>query len=289
MAPPPDQDELENLRREVDRLDAAMVDLLAERMRVVGAIARVKQDAAEGRPALRPGREAVIMRRLAERAAGRFPGGALLRMWRELLAATTRAQAPYTIVVYAPPDQPALWDVARDHFGSLTPAIRAESGSQALRLLAEDPCRIAALPLPSEEHGWWASLADMPAASPRVVARLPFGAVGAYPEGAGGLVVGAIPPEPSGDDVGLVAFETLDGISRARLLEPLTTLGLAPRWLASRRRGEGGGTLHLVELDGFLAPGDPRLEQALAGAREHVLRCVRLGGYARPLPAISGA
>jgi chorismate mutase len=285
MAPPPDQDELENLRREVDRLDGAMVDLLAERMRVVQAIARIKRVAADGRPAIRPGREAVILRRLKERAAGRFPEGALLRMWRELLAATTRAQAPFTVVVQVPPDQPALWDVARDHFGSLTPLRRAESGSQALRLLAEDAGRLAVLPLPGEEHSWWASLLDAPAPPLRVVARLPFANTGTYPEGAGGLVVGAIEPEPSGDDASLVAVQTIEEVSRARLLEPLLAAGMAPRWLASRRLAEDGEALHLLELDGFLAARDPRFEQALASAREHVLRCVWLGGYARPLPA----
>jgi chorismate mutase len=289
MALPPDQEQLETLRREVDRLDGAMVDLLAERMRVVQAIARIKQAAVNGRPALRPGREAVILRRLAERAAGRFPTGALVRMWRELLAATTRAQAPFTVAVQVPPDQPALWDVARDHFGAATPILRAESGSQALRLLAEDASRLAVLPLPGEEHGWWASLLDTSVLPLRVVARLPFSDPGTYPEGIGGFVVGAIEPEPSGDDASLVAVETVAEVSRARLLEPLGAAGLGPRWLATRRQAETGRALHLLELDGFLAPHDLRLDQALAGAREHVLRCVRLGGYARPLPAGGGA
>ncbi|MEK0084040.1 chorismate mutase [Benzoatithermus flavus] len=288
MAPPPDHEELENLRREVDRLDAAMVDLLAERMRVVQAIARIKQAATNGRPAIRPGREAVILRRLAERAAGRFPTAALLRMWRELLAATTRAQAPFTVAVQVPPDQPALWDVARDHFGSLTPMLRTESGSQALRLLAEDVSRLAVLPLPGEEHGWWISLLDTSVLPLRIVARLPFSNPGTYPEGVDGFVVGAIEPEPSGDDVSLIAVETVEDVSRARLLELLGAAGQAPRWLAGRRRSEAGHALHLLELDGFPMPHDPRLDHVLAHAREHVLRCVWLGGYARPLPVGEG-
>ena len=72
MASSPDQ-ELEDLRREVDRLDGAMVELLAERLRVVREIARIKQTAATGRPAIRPGREAVILRRLVEQRRRPLP------------------------------------------------------------------------------------------------------------------------------------------------------------------------------------------------------------------------
>ena len=118
MASPPDQ-ELEELRREVDRIDRAMVELLAERLRVVREIARIKQTAAAGRPAIRPGPrggDPAPPGRAGRRPASR--PATLVRMWRELLAATTRAQAPLAIAACVPPDRPELWDLARDHFGS---------------------------------------------------------------------------------------------------------------------------------------------------------------------------
>lgn len=286
MAAAPPDPELETLRGEVDRLDAAMVELLAERMAVVGRIARVKRaDGAAPGPAIRPAREAVILRRLVERAAGRFPAGALVRMWRELLAATTRAQAPLAVVVHVPPDQPGLWDLARDHFGSLTPVTRAASSSQALRLLAEDPTRLAVLPLPDEGLAWWTSLLEgAPRHPARVVARLPFVRDAPGGRGGGALVVAALDPEPSGDDAALVAFLTRDGLSRARLLDLLAGAGLGARWLTAAA-ADGHGPCHLVELDGDVAPDAGRLARALDDARGHVLRAAWLGGYARPLPA----
>jgi chorismate mutase/prephenate dehydratase len=67
--------ELEELRRKVDGIDETIVDLLSERLSVVAEIARVKRSADDHRLALRPGREAVVMRRLLARAAGRcWPG-----------------------------------------------------------------------------------------------------------------------------------------------------------------------------------------------------------------------
>ena len=80
--------ELDELRREVDRIDRSILELLAARLRVVAEIAQVK-GAGSGQLALRPAREALIMRRLVDGRAGDFPKAALLRMWRELLGAMT--------------------------------------------------------------------------------------------------------------------------------------------------------------------------------------------------------
>lgn len=284
MASQPDP-ELDDLRREVDRLDDSVIDLLAERMRVVAAIARRKQSAAAGQPAIRPGREALILRRLVERAGDRLPAATLVRMWRELLAATTRAQAPLAIAAWVPPDQPELWDIARDQFGSLTPIQRAGSWSHALRLLADGSAHLAVLPLPTEHEPWWPGLLDTSLRPLRIVSRLPFCRSVAYPEGCGAFVVGAIEPEPSGADLSLVAVQTAGEVGRARLLDLLAAADLVPRWLATERYPETATALHLVEVDGFLQPHDPRLAQAMQQANGHVLRSVWLGSYARPLAA----
>lgn len=275
-------DELDALRREVDRLDEAMIDLLIERMRVVQAIAAIKRAAADGRPAIRPAREAVILRRLVQRAGGRFPAGTLVRMWRELLAATTRAQAPLRVGVFVPSALPQLWDLARDHFGAATPIRRTESAAQALRLLEEGAIQLAVLPLPGEGASWWTGLLDGPGPSLRVVARLPFIAGGTpADEGAGGFVVGMIEPEPSGDDLSLLAIEAPAGPGRTPVAELLDRAGLEARQLAADATGGRGVLRHLIEVEGFVAADDPRL----ADLGAHGLRVAPLGGYARPLPA----
>ena len=94
---------LEDLRREIDRIDRAIVDLLIERTDVVRAIGEVKGDRADGRLAMRPAREAAILRRLVAQAGDRFPRRVLVRMWRELLAATTRQQTPVSLAVFTRP------------------------------------------------------------------------------------------------------------------------------------------------------------------------------------------
>ena len=282
MTSSPDQ-ALAELRREVDRIDGAMVDLLVERLRIVREIAAIKRQAGDGGPAIRPGREAAMLRRLVERGGMGFPAGTLVRMWRELLAATTRAQAPLSVAACAPPSRPELWDLARDHFGSTAPIQPAASCSQALRLVAEGAADLAVLPLPAEDETWWTGLLDASSRPLRIVAQLPFGPTDPRLEGCGAVVVGAIEPEPSGDDLSLIALETPAPVGRGRLLDLMAGAGLTARWRASRRLGEAAPAIHLLELDGFVARDEPRLAAALAAGSQHVLRCVWLGGYARPL------
>jgi hypothetical protein len=187
------------------------------------------------------------------------------------------------IAACVPPERPELWDLARDHFGSSVPIQRTGSWSHALRLVADGAADLAVLPVPTEEEPWWVGLLDTGVRPLRVVARLPFGPAVPQLEARGALVVGAIAPEPSGSDLTLLAVETPAGVSRARLLDILAAARLTSRWLTTSRPSESDTALHLLELDGFVVPHDQQLARTLGSAREHVLRGVWLGGYARPL------
>jgi chorismate mutase len=282
VAPPP----LEDLRAEIDRIDRAILELLIERSAVVQQIGTVKADRANHRLAVRPAREAVILRHLATLAAGRFPRAVLVRMWRELLAATTRLQTPLSVAVFTTRQQGfRTWDLARDHFGSVTPMVRVDSASQALRAVSDGSATVAVVPLPNDEDPWWLALISDHHDRVRVFARLPFvtGGVGEG-EDASALALGRLEPQPSGDDLALLAIEAESGVSRGRLRDLLQGAGLEPSWLAAWRSPEPPQTVHLVETQSFVRAGDERVAEVLSAARGEVLRIVPVGGYPRPLP-----
>jgi chorismate mutase / prephenate dehydratase len=280
VAPP-----LDDLRAEVDRIDQAILELLIERTEVVREIGRIKADHLNGRLAARPAREAVILRRLVALAGDRFPRAVLVRMWRELLAATTRLQTPLSVSVFATQQGVATWDLARDHFGSATPMARVESATQALRSVSDGSAAVAVLPLPNDEDPWWLALVSDHHDRLRVFARLPFVARGAgESEEAQALALARLEPESSGDDLALVAIEAESGVSRGRLRDLLLAAGLTPAWLAAWRCAEPPQTVHLVEIDRFIEAGDERVAEVLSAARGEVLRIVPVGGYPRPLP-----
>jgi chorismate mutase / prephenate dehydratase len=271
---------LEHLRADIDRIDQEILDRLIERSSVVRRIGEVKGDRLDGRSALRPAREAQILRRLAERAGGRFPAQVLVRMWRELIAAQTRLQAPLSVAVFAREESALqVWDLARDHFGSATAMIPVDRAPQALRALGNGSATVAVLPLPHDDESWWISL--MSDRDVRVFARLPF--VSRHGDEVRALAIGPLEIEPSGDDVALLAIEADPGLSRGRLRELLVAAELNPGWAATCRAATPPQTLHLVEVDGFVGDGDERLAEVQKAAPGEVLRVVPVGGYARPL------
>ena len=103
-----------------------------------------------------------------------------------------------------------------------------------------------------------------------MVARLPFLADAAHADAA--LVVAPVPPDASGQDRSLLRLEAGADASRESFARLLTEAGLAGRILYLAR--QGGRSLALAEIDGFIAAGDERLA---------ALRCVLLGTYAVPV------
>jgi chorismate mutase / prephenate dehydratase len=273
---------LEHLRAEIDRIDQEVLDLLVARSAVVRRIGEVKGDGPDGRSALRPAREAQILRRLAERSGARFPAPVLVRMWRELIAALTRLQTPLSVAVFAPKERALqVWDLARDHFGSVTAMVAVDRPLQALRALANGSATVAVLPLPNDDDSWWVSLMSDHELQLRVFARLPF--VSRHGEEMRALALGQLEIEPSGDDLTPLAIEAEQGLSRGRLRELLATVDLNCGWAVTWRPDPPATAVHLVEVDSFVAAGDPRLDALQQAARGEVLRIVPVGGYARPL------
>ena len=262
------------LRAELDGLDDAVHDLLMRRAEVVERVGRL---GAKGRVALRPGREAAIIRRLLGRHGGGLPRGAVVRIWRELLGATTGMQGTHAVAVCETGPGNEYVQCAREHFGALTPLLAHRSAAQAIGDVSEGRVTAAVLPLPAEDEpvAWWTALPHRDGPRIHVVARLPFW--GARPVGAPrvrALVAAAIPPDPSGRDRSLIGLELPAEMSRARLGGLLAQAGFATCDTLLRREAR---TRALVEVEGLARDDDPRL----VGLGE--LSPVVLGGYAIPL------
>jgi chorismate mutase / prephenate dehydratase len=276
--------DLEELRRRIDEIDDRLQDLLIERVEIVSRVAAHKRSN-DGLAAHQPAREAEIIRRLVARNDAGFPPASLVRMWRELLAATVRLQTPFTVAVYSPPEAPGLWDIARDHYGSHTPLLAYRSAGQIIHAVTEGQAAIGVLPMPEEEDPdpWWRNLVSIDGNAPRVVARLPFGARGNCRFDGDALAIGRGPQAETGRDRSLFAIENALDISRGRMFAMLSGLGLVCTFMASCEHAEGANTL--IEIDGFVVAGDPRLEQFCGQLESALHRLLPFGGYAVPLSA----
>jgi chorismate mutase/prephenate dehydratase len=276
---------LEDLRQRIDEVDDRLHDLLMERTQLVEAIAAEKKEIKV--PPLRAGREAMILRRLAARHTGRFPTGPLVRMWREMLAATVGMQTKFAVAVFTPSEGAGYWDLARDHFGSHTAMVPYQSVGQVIRAITDRQASIGILPMPQEDDPdpWWRFFVASDESAPRVLARLPFAGRGnARADGGDALAVGSGTLEPTGDDCSLIVVETRGEISRARIFSGLAAGQLACTFFAAFKPTDDT-TLNLMQLTDFVLPDDPRLAQFAAhiGTTASVDRIVSLGSYANPL------
>ncbi len=284
-APTPTAD-LPALRAELDRIDDALHDLLMQRAAVVAQVAAL---GAQGKIPFRPGREAFIIRRLLRRHSGGLPGRLLVRLWRETFAATTAMQGTFLITVCeAGADDTArsqYVQIAREHFGALTPLRIHRSPAQAIGEVSAGLATAAVLPMPVEEEApataWWTALLHRDDPRIHVVARLPFWAP--RPEGAPqvqALVVAAAAPDASeGADRSLIGLELPLEMSRARLSTSMAAAGLAQGTTILRRDAGAQVAQALVEVEGYVTDADPRL-----AALPDLLRPpVVLGAYAVPL------
>lgn len=277
---PPNDDTLENLRGEIDTIDDALHDLLMERAAVVMRVA-----AAKSGPALRPGREAAILRRLVERHGGAFPRAALVRIWREIMGASVGLQETFKLAVYTPADDPGYLDIARDHFGTVAETTVNGSAREILRAVASGAAAVGVVPTPvvDEEDPWWRSLVGAGDAAPRVIAKLPF-AGGDPAKGLEALALALAEPAETGEDRSLVVVEYESEVSRAALVSGLAGAGLEPVFMDVRAE-RADSWLVLIEVDGFVAPNDPRLDDIVGDPRLPVRQAQRLGGYAVPFDA----
>jgi len=246
---------LEELRREVDAIDDALHDLLMRRAAVTDAIARTKPRTRGHIPlalAMRPAREAEIMRRFVARHTGSPPIGTVIRVIREVLAASLAAQTPVRVHVV---DEPAIGDLAHAYFGAETKLIRHDTASAVVGACAGDADSIGVMPLPGNDR-WWTRLAPAGSNGPRVIAKLPFIAG----PGPTAFAIAAIEQESTGDDTTLLLADA--SLSPAQLKDA----GISARQVANG----------LFAAEGFVARNDPRL----ATFATHV---VPIGGFANPV------
>src|SRR5260370_26270483 len=92
---PPAPPSLEELRKEIDTIDAQVHSLLMQRGDIIDRLIQVKQTQEVG-SAFRPAREADMMRRLVERHRGILPLDTVESIWPVILSTFTYVQAPFS-------------------------------------------------------------------------------------------------------------------------------------------------------------------------------------------------
>ena len=195
---------IEQVRREIDRVDNALLDLIAERLDLALAVRAAKS----GMRVWRPSREESHVRDLAARTAGSSPV-LVSKIWAELMSATLAAQGPMRLHVALEGDMLDVWTLVHDRFGASLPALSYPTASAALAAAYGEDEGVAVLPAPIGMNSWWSALCSggaMP--DMKIHAGLPRVSAGKnWPRA---VAVATADLAPSGADTMLVALSNAE-------------------------------------------------------------------------------
>lgn len=238
---------LDEVRWRIDAIDSELLKLLDERAGLARSVAAAKQAAGDTGFGLRPGREALIVRKLLATPRKAASDTLVLRIWRELMSDSLARQGPYHLAVWGGRDVARTVELTRLRFGTAPPMQVLASPQEALAA-ARTPWGVGVLAL-SPDHAWWGRLLAEPRL--KIFAALPC-LCGWGPQAT--LAVAEVEVEPTGGDQ--TFWVTDSARSSAAIVEALGQDGVAAEPLS-----EAGG-LKLFSLSGFYQVGDERLARA---------------------------
>lgn len=164
---------LGELRVDIDRIDAEMHRLLMSRGKIIDRLIAVKARQGGG-SAFRPGREAEMMRRLAERHTGLLPLDTVESIWRIIIATFTYVQSNYSVHADISGGDAPMRDSERFHFGFTVPYIAHHGAAGVIDAVARSSGDLGMFRVDGGVTAgpWWTRL--MAPEAPKIIARLPF-------------------------------------------------------------------------------------------------------------------
>ena len=141
---------LAELRRDIDAVDAQIVELLNRRASIAQQVGEVKKlvDA----PVYRPEREAQVLARVQSRGTGPLPGSALAAIYREVMSACRELERRQRVAYLGPPgtfSEQALLT----HFGSGVEAIACPSIDEVFRSTEAGTTDFGVAPVENSSEG----------------------------------------------------------------------------------------------------------------------------------------
>ena len=173
MSKPPQAPDLNDLRKEIDRIDEAMHQLLMQRGEIIDRLIAVKKSQETG-SAFRPAREAEMMRRLVKRHKGILPLDTAESIWRVIISTFTFVQAPFSVHADLSAGDALMRDSARFHFGFTVPFVPHMGAAAVVEAVSSSKGDLGLVPAfaVASAGAWWSALEFD--AAPKIIARLPF-------------------------------------------------------------------------------------------------------------------
>lgn len=275
---------LDEIRKKIDSLDDQIHDLLMQRADLIVDVSEAKKKSKT--PIVQPAREAKMIRRLLERHRGPLPDAAIVRIWRELVAAVSLLQTGLKVSVSTGAEHAFCWDMAREYFGGVLPMVKVSNPLLAISAVREDESNFAVVPWPQDGDAspWWLPLMNREQEM-RIVSAMPYGiskdqSTNVYDRA---VVISKTDYAPSGDDRTFVAVKVARDVSRAKIIDVFKDLKLNVLGIVTRANTPASDeSFHLVEVADYLKEDDERLTKFAEKFEAMNLKYAVIGGYPAP-------
>jgi chorismate mutase len=195
MVKAPQTPALADLRKEIDRIDEAMHQLLMERGEIIDRLIAVKRSQDTGTSAFRPAREVEMMRRLVKRHKGILPVDTAESIWRIIISTFTFVQSPFSVHADLSAGDALMRDSARFHFGFTVPFVPHMGAAGVVAAVSDSKGDLGLVRASDVGSGgaWWSALEFD--AAPKIIARLPFVERPDHPAALPVFVISRVAPE----------------------------------------------------------------------------------------------
>ncbi len=241
---------LAEVRARIDAIDEQLLKLIDERAGLADDVARAKRAAGTGDQfALRPAREAQVIRRLLALERKAADPSLIVRIWSELIGDSLNRQGSFHVAAWGDRRHAGrVTELARQRFGTAVYLYSVDRPEQVIAA-AKSPGGVGVGML-SPDSAWWGRLLAEPKLN--AFAVLPSLSSWGPPEA---LAVAEVAMEPSG--AGDETLWVTDSAKKSWEIE----IDLSRDGVAAKVIAEAGG-LKLFALSGFYMKNDERLARA---------------------------
>ena len=144
------EEQLKDLRQEVDRLDNHLLEILNQRMEIIHKIGELKRNAST--PIYRPEREKFIVERLIERNQGILTKPAIEALFLEIFAISRNFELP-ELIAYLGPEGSFTHQAAESRFGAMSEYLPLDTITSVFETVDTGRARFGVVPLENNQEG----------------------------------------------------------------------------------------------------------------------------------------
>jgi chorismate mutase len=245
------QNQLLQLRSQIDVIDNQIISLLNQRMGIVGQVATYKKSINESF-FIKSARESDMIKDLIKKTNPTIPKSTIVNIWRKIITSSNCLEQNLNIAIHNPNKIVDYNYLVKEYYGDFVPTTSHDSVNSVISEIEKGRAQIGVFVLPkfgqNKLDNWWINLANNQSEI-KVFAHIPMIANSEHSL----VAVAKKKPEQSNDDKTLLSVEITKEVSKYYLEETLKELGFEFRILQSTTLEQVSNiTFYLIEILGFI-------------------------------------